>query len=613
MTQLETYPQAVNGTVRPAVPQPAPAVPHTTGTAPLDGAGAPPAPETGETARVQDSQTITKNPAASTADREPGATIPLARKGAPPREQAAPPEPGATPKRWSARAMRWVIGASAVCAAVVAGIGFVGSYDGLRSLALRHGFGDFAYAFPVGIDAGIVAMYGLDLVLVWRRMPKPLLRLIAHMLTAATIVFNAASGTKPVEADPLGAAMHGVLPVLFVAVVEAVRHLIIRTNKLVLGAESDTVPLHRWILSPFKTWSLYRRMKLWQVTSYARMVEMEKDRTVYRAWLQHKYGRGWKKKAGAEALLPFTMASFGLSVDESLALPRKQQEDEDRRQAAEAERIAAAAAAEQDRALDAKERNADARIREMAIDAKVTTAEHTTTAGTLAAEAEAKAAAAAAVVQADTAEHTARLTAEAERKAAERAAAEAERIAQREEQAEKTAAEAEAEARTLAARRAAEEHDRAIAEAAATVKKKEAEAAEADRKQAAEAAAAKSEAERLEAERLENIARQKTAERVAAEEAAAAAVARETAARAELAAQEAEDIARLSPRERAERKVARMILAAHAALPDDQRPAVPDMYAVSLEEVGEEIGVSRTVASERRQAAADLIAGGYAG
>ncbi|MBT2611437.1 hypothetical protein J7I97_25055 [Streptomyces sp. ISL-87] len=56
-----------------------------------------------------------------------------------------------------------------------------------------------------------------------------------------------------------------------------------------------------------------------------------------------------------------------------------------------------------------------------------------------------------------------------------------------------------------------------------------------------------------------------------------------------------------------------MILAAHAALPAAQRPERPDMYAVTLEVVGEALGVSRTVAGERRQAAADLIAGGYTG
>ncbi|MFE2553638.1 hypothetical protein ACFXGI_34660 [Streptomyces sp. NPDC059355] len=80
------------------------------------------------------------------------------------------------------------------------------------------------------------------------------------------------------------------------------------------------------------------------------------------------------------------------------------------------------------------------------------------------------------------------------------------------------------------------------------------------------------------------------------------AVHREAAARAELAAQEAEDTARLSARERAERRVARMILAAGG-----------DQKAVLLADIEAELNVGRTVASERRQAAADLIAGGYTG
>ncbi|MEV8457568.1 DUF2637 domain-containing protein [Streptomyces sp. NPDC052095] len=122
------------------------------------------------------------------------------------------------------KALRWVVAASGLCAAVVAGIGFAGSYAALRDLAMDHGFGTFSYVFPIGIDAGIGAMYGLDLVLVWRRMPKPVLRLVAHILTLATIAFNAASGEGPVKDDPLGAFIHGAFPLLFVAVVEALRH-----------------------------------------------------------------------------------------------------------------------------------------------------------------------------------------------------------------------------------------------------------------------------------------------------------------------------------------------------------------------------------------------------
>ncbi|MFE7268394.1 DUF2637 domain-containing protein [Streptomyces sp. NPDC057592] len=565
------------------------------GSAPADTAA-------GETAGMQDPMTMTRTTVAPAADEEPETFVPPARTGVPPREKTAPPAPGAAPRRWSARAMRWVIGISIACAAVVAAIGFSGSYDAVRGLAEDHGFGWFSVVFPIGVDAGIVAMYGLDLVMVSRRMPKPLLRLIAHILTLATIIFNASAGAKPMREDPLGALMHGVLPVLFVAVVEAVRHLIIRTNRLVLGAESDSVPLHRWILSPWAAWTVYRRMKLRGITSYDRVVEMDKDLDVYEAWLQHKHGRGWRRKAGATAMLPFSMAKYGLSVDEALDLPRKQQEDDDRRKAAEADRIEAAKAAEEERSLTRDEEKANARIRRMGIDAKVTTAQHEIAAKTTAAEADAKLAEATAEVQADTAAHTARLTAETQRKAAERAAQAADLIAEREAAAEKTADEAAAEARTLAAKRAAKEHERRIAEATLAVERA-----------ARETAEEKAETERLEAERLDSIARQKKAEAETAEAKAAAYVAREAAARAEIAAQEAEEEAGLSRRERAERKIARMILAAHAALPADQRPEVPDMYAVSLEQVSEAIGVGQTVAGQRRQAAADLIAGGYTG
>ncbi|MGW2672528.1 DUF2637 domain-containing protein [Streptomyces sp. NPDC001272] len=540
--------------------------------------------------------------------------MPVTAEAAPPIASAAPvtrETAPVAPRAWSAKAMRLLIIAAGLCAAVVASIGFVGSYTALRELAVHRGFGDFSYVFPIGIDAGIVAMYALDLILVWRRMPKPVLRLLAHLLTLATIVFNAYSGRPPQE-DPLGAAMHAVMPVLFVAVVEAVRHLIIRTNRLTMKAASDRVPLHRWVLAPWPTWCLYRRMRLWEITSYTQMVAMEKDRTVYRAWLQHKHGRGWKKKAGATALLPFTMAPYGLTVDQALVLPEQQKAAEDERAAAERQRAAEAEAREEERALEAEERAAAARIRRREIAAGETRAEHRITAETTASAAESRAAEAAALAEAHTAEataaadaeaaaHTARLSAEAARRQAERDAEAAERAAARQEQAERTAEEAEAEARAEAARRSAAEDRKLTAAATAEAEAKERRAAE-DKLRTAEAlrvaqeharAAAVAEAEAAEAER-------RTAEHRAATE------------RAELAAQEAEDLARLGARERAERRVARMILAAWNALPVEERPDQMDKV-VSLDEVGAALNVRQTVAGERRQAALDLIKAGYTG
>ena len=54
----------------------------------------------------------------------------------------------------------------------------------MRDLAERKGFGDFAPFFPIGIDAGIVVLLALDLLLTWIRIPFPLLRQTAWLLTA---------------------------------------------------------------------------------------------------------------------------------------------------------------------------------------------------------------------------------------------------------------------------------------------------------------------------------------------------------------------------------------------------------------------------------------------
>ncbi|MYZ36651.1 DUF2637 domain-containing protein, partial [Streptomyces sp. SID4917] len=87
-----------------------------------------------------------------------------------------------------------------VGAVIIAAIGFVGSYAAVRDLAERKGFGTFAVLFPIGIDAGICVLLALDLLLTWIRIPFPLLRQSAWILTTATIAFNGAAAWP----DPLG-------------------------------------------------------------------------------------------------------------------------------------------------------------------------------------------------------------------------------------------------------------------------------------------------------------------------------------------------------------------------------------------------------------------------
>jgi hypothetical protein len=210
------------------------------------------------------------------------------------------------------RTHRILIGVVVTGAVVIAGIGFAGSYAAVRELAVKKGFGDFAYFFPIGIDAGICVLLALDLLLTWIRMPFPLLRQAAWLLTVATVAFNAA-----VASDPLGMGMHAVIPVLFVVTVEAARHAVGRIADITADKHMEGVRLTRWLLSPVPTFLLWRRMKLWELRSYDAVIKLEQERLVYQARLRSRFGRGWRRKAPVESLMPLRLARYGVPLAET--------------------------------------------------------------------------------------------------------------------------------------------------------------------------------------------------------------------------------------------------------------------------------------------------------
>ncbi|GHB74322.1 hypothetical protein GCM10010377_75910 [Streptomyces viridiviolaceus] len=214
---------------------------------------------------------------------------------------------GLTRLSWAHRVL---IGVVVFGVVVIAGIGFAGSYAAVRELAVKKGFGDFSYVFPIGIDAGICVLLALDLLLTWIRIPFPLLRQTAWLLTAATIAFNGAAAWP----DPLGVGMHGVIPILFVVAVEAARHAIGRIADITADKHMEGVRLTRWLLSPVPTFLLWRRMKLWELRSYDQVIKLEQERLVYQASLRSRYGRAWRRKAPVEALMPLRLARFGVPL-----------------------------------------------------------------------------------------------------------------------------------------------------------------------------------------------------------------------------------------------------------------------------------------------------------
>ncbi|MGW3929467.1 DUF2637 domain-containing protein [Streptomyces microflavus] len=285
------------------------------------------------------------------------------------------------PSRGSVIAFRFLTAAIIMGAAIVGAIGFAGSYDSLKELAENKGFGDFSYFLPVGVDAGIIVLLGLDLWLTRMRIPMPLMRQTAWVLTAATIYFNANAGVPdPTVAnpypslwdDPVAVGMHSVLPLLFVATVEAARHAVRRLAHLAEDNSMDKVRASRWVLDPLRTFGLWRRMRLWEITSYAKALLRERERLVYLYRLRARYGS--KRKAPIGVSLPLRLADYGEPLP---APPLTEQEEaeqvkaEAREKAREAEREARARRDREAReAEERKRREADREDREARAEAE---------------------------------------------------------------------------------------------------------------------------------------------------------------------------------------------------------------------------------------------------
>jgi hypothetical protein len=510
--------------------------------------------------------------------------------------------------------------AAAIGGTLVGIIGFAMSYSALATVALSWGFSErLAPWFPVGVDASIIAFLALDLYLIRKDTPWPLLRMAAHAMTAATIWFNASS-QGAIAADPVKAASHGVMPVLFVIGVEAARKLFIKKTQLEAGTATDRIPLHRFILDPLAALKFYRRMRLNGVKSYPEMIRREQELIAYEQWLRRKYD-GDLGKATEDERLPLTMAAYGYTVSEALALPEQQEqqaemraeEAERRRMGAETRREIAQKKAEADRLeADGELQVVRARVEGKTAEARAH-ARAQASAAARAAELEEEALETAVIAEARAREAEAErkeadereATAAADFRAAEleaqaakkrRLAAEADRVAAAEAQAVETADIAEARQRAAEADRIASETELAAAETRRR-------AAEADRLAAEEAE------RKAIADANTQAARQREAETELA-----AAETRLAAAETERRAVEKEDMAKLTPRERSVRKVARMALAAGLEAdglgPDDIHRELS--LLVSIADIQRECDVSSTdTASKYRQEAVALLANGY--
>ncbi|SFP66694.1 Protein of unknown function [Actinomadura madurae] len=185
--------------------------------------------------------------------------------------------------------------AVAVVAALVAVLGLLGFVNSFAAVAeaARPSFGRLAWTVPLGIDLGIAIFAALDIVLARLDMRIRWLRFIPWALTAATVYLNVAG-----EHSVFGAVAHATLPALWVVAVEIAAHVIRIRAGIAAGTRMDGIRTSRWILAPWPTMKLWRRMVLWEIRSYPDALARERARVLALTDLQDTYGRwSWRRNA----------------------------------------------------------------------------------------------------------------------------------------------------------------------------------------------------------------------------------------------------------------------------------------------------------------------------
>ncbi|MFD8636595.1 DUF2637 domain-containing protein [Streptomyces sp. NPDC059533] len=499
-------------------------------------------------------------------------------------------QPGEAVPQGSSR-LRWWLGAVFLLGGVALGVlGFYLSFGNLSTAA--HERFDFApgrdsQLFAIGVDGTILICLVGDLMFATRGRAWWLLRPMAHVFTALTIVLNAiAHGSVLDHWDK--ALSHAFMPVVFVVLVEAGRYYLVTEAALELGVGRDPIPWHRWLMHPIGTGSIFRTMKTWEY-GYSQVRRQRRELAVYEVWLAHReeIETGLAEgKVGVLDRLPVLLAPHGVTVEQALALPaRMKRAEQQRQQRAEREaRELAAEAARHTRALE----------HQASMEEQAAEAERLESAGQLA-QLRARVAGAekVAVAEAEGATATAELTARTTLAAAQRAATIEERRTAQEEAAEESY-------RTAEFKRQAAEAERDTAEAAAKTAKarvlEEKAKAEAEAHSANAAAAARRIAEDK-ARTAEGNRRTAEANRLAGEDALRTAEAAVLTAAARARAAQAEALADLSATQLKTRVVARLLLA------NGQADGAEIAAALG--------GASPAKASTYKKAAEELISRGY--
>ncbi|MCW7946679.1 hypothetical protein AAW14_33040 [Streptomyces hygroscopicus] len=206
-------------------------------------------------------------------------------------------------------------GIGAAAAAGVGALGLISSFDAVSTAAARWGFGE-PWMLPVGIDVAIPVFTVANLLLIRMDMALAWVRFVPWALTLITCGLNIAAGHS------LSAKVaHGTMPLLWVVFSEIGAHIYAVRIGAATGRRMEKIRFSRWLLAFPSTFALWRRMTLWEVTSYSEALTREKERQLTRADLRERYGRKWRSQTPRRERVMLRMGELAPATEETPALP----------------------------------------------------------------------------------------------------------------------------------------------------------------------------------------------------------------------------------------------------------------------------------------------------
>ncbi|WP_129286477.1 DUF2637 domain-containing protein [Streptomyces sp. GZWMJZ-114] len=181
-------------------------------------------------------------------------------------------------------------GAGAFSAAGVGALGLVSSFDAVSTAAAQWGFAS-PWMLPVGIDLAIPVFTVANLLLIRLDMALAWVRFVPWVLTLITCGLNVAAGY-----GVWAKVAHGTMPLLWVVFSEIGAHVYSVRIGAATGRRMEKIRRSRWLLAPLSTFALWRRMTLWEITSYGDALTRERERVLARARLRELHGRRWRSR-----------------------------------------------------------------------------------------------------------------------------------------------------------------------------------------------------------------------------------------------------------------------------------------------------------------------------